>query len=84
VLPPEAPDPAFYRGFALSLDFLCLNSEFDYDPVWAKCAGLKVVPGFRSTGFWGSRTSLSNFMYNHIGHFALRRNRSARACSWVA
>jgi predicted TIM-barrel fold metal-dependent hydrolase len=56
--------------FAFWLDFFCLDSEYDYDPVWAKCVELKVVPGFHSTGFWGSRTSPSNFMYNHIGHFA--------------
>ena len=56
--------------FAFWLDFFCLDSEYDYDPVWAKCVELKVMPGFHSTGFFGSRTSPSNFMYNHIGHFA--------------
>ena len=58
--------------FAFWLDFFCLDSEYEYDPVCAKCVELKVVPGFHSTGFWGSRTSPSNFMYNHIGHFRLR------------
>jgi len=39
--------------------------------VWAKCVELKVAPTFHSQGIgWGSRTSISNFMYNHIGHFA--------------
>jgi len=39
--------------------------------VWAKCVELKVSPTFHSFGVgWGSRTSISNFMYNHIGHFA--------------
>jgi predicted TIM-barrel fold metal-dependent hydrolase len=56
--------------FAFWLDFFCLDSEYDYDPVWAKCVELKVAPGFHSTGFWGSRSSPSNFMYNHLGHFA--------------
>jgi predicted TIM-barrel fold metal-dependent hydrolase len=56
--------------FAFWLDFFCLDSEYDYDPVWAKCVELRVIPGFHSGGFWGSRTSSSNFMYNHIGHFA--------------
>jgi predicted TIM-barrel fold metal-dependent hydrolase len=57
--------------FAFWLDFLGLDSEYDYDPVWAKCVELKVVPGFHSQGFgWGARTSISNSMCTHIGHFA--------------
>jgi hypothetical protein len=48
-----------------------MDSEYDYDPVWQKCVELKVAPTFHSLGVgWGSRTSISNFMYNHIGHFA--------------
>src|SRR5205085_7317711 len=44
---------------------------YDYDPVWAKCTELKVAPTFHSAGLaWGSRTSISNYMYNHLGHFA--------------
>ena len=57
--------------YAFWLDTFCLDSEYDYDPVWAKCVELKVSPTFHSFGVgWGSRTSISNFMYNHIGHFA--------------
>jgi predicted TIM-barrel fold metal-dependent hydrolase len=53
------------------LDTLGLESAHDYDPVWRKCLELKVAPAFHSpsAGF-GLRTSISNFMYNHIGHFA--------------
>jgi predicted TIM-barrel fold metal-dependent hydrolase len=53
------------------MDNLCLDSEYDYDPVWAKCVELKLTPTFHSFGLnWGMRTSISNFMYNQIGHFA--------------
>jgi predicted TIM-barrel fold metal-dependent hydrolase len=63
-----APEAARY---AYWLDTFCLDSEYDYDPVWAKCVELKVAPTFHSAGMgWGSRTSLSTYMYNHIGHFA--------------
>jgi predicted TIM-barrel fold metal-dependent hydrolase len=63
----NAPDAARY---AYWLDNLCLDSEYDYDPVWAKCCELKVAPTFHSGGMgWGSRTSVSTYMYNHIGHF---------------
>jgi predicted TIM-barrel fold metal-dependent hydrolase len=50
-------------------DFLAMDSIFDYDPVWAKCLELKIVPTFHSLGYGGFRTSC-NFVYNHIGHFA--------------
>jgi hypothetical protein len=56
--------------FAYWLDFFALDSQYDYDPVWAKCIELKVVPGFHSQGFWGGRASPTNFMHNHLGHFA--------------
>jgi predicted TIM-barrel fold metal-dependent hydrolase len=53
------------------MDNLCLDSEYDYDPVWAKCVELKLTPTFHSFGLnWGMRTSISNFIYNQIGHFA--------------
>jgi predicted TIM-barrel fold metal-dependent hydrolase len=53
------------------MDNLCLDSEYDYDPVWAKCIELKLTPTFHSFGLnWGMRTSISNFIYNQIGHFA--------------
>jgi predicted TIM-barrel fold metal-dependent hydrolase len=62
---PELSRAAFW------LDTFGIDSEYDYDPVWAKCIELKVAPTFHSLGVgWGSRTSISNFMYNHIGHFA--------------
>lgn len=52
-------------------DALGLESEYDYDPVWAKCLGLRVVPTFHSASQGlGTRVSYSNFVYNHIGHFA--------------
>ena len=53
------------------IDSLGLDSAYDYDPVWAKCVELKVTPTSHSRGQgWGSRTSINNYMYNHIGHFA--------------
>ncbi|MDO8434286.1 MAG: amidohydrolase family protein [Candidatus Binatus sp.] len=51
-------------------DNLCFDGDYDYDPVWAKCVELKIAPTFHSGGMgWGSRTSISNYMFNHIGHF---------------
>lgn len=61
-------------------DTFCLDSLFDYDPVWKRCIELKVCPSFHSNnqGF-GSRTSISNYCYNHIGHFAAAGEAIAKA-----
>jgi predicted TIM-barrel fold metal-dependent hydrolase len=52
-------------------DVIGVDSEYDYDPVWAKCRELRIAPSFHN----GARSILlrnspSNFCYNHIGHFA--------------
>ncbi|HLG89954.1 MAG TPA: amidohydrolase family protein [Alphaproteobacteria bacterium] len=52
------------------IDVLGIDSEYDYDPFWAKCIELKVVPASHTPGMgWGSRQSPSSYMYNHIGSF---------------
>jgi predicted TIM-barrel fold metal-dependent hydrolase len=54
------------------LDVLAIDSEYDYDPVWAKCVELGVSPTFHSvTKGVGTRVSPSNAVYNHIGHFGV-------------
>ncbi len=61
---PEAVRWAFW------LDTYGIDSDYDYDPVWAKCQELKVIPTFHGPGEgWGSRVSISNYVYNHVGHF---------------
>jgi predicted TIM-barrel fold metal-dependent hydrolase len=64
----EFPEAARYTYW---MDTFGLDSEHDYDPFWAKCLELKINPTFHSVGYgWGSRTSISNYIYNHIGNFA--------------
>src|SRR5216110_2299704 len=56
---------------AVYYDVLAHDSDHDYDPVWAKCEELGIAPTFHSSGSnQGLRNSPSNFVYNHIGHFA--------------
>lgn len=57
--------------WAIWFEMLGLDSQHDYDPVWAKCVELGISPTFHagSRGV-GLRVSPSNFVYNHIGHFA--------------
>jgi predicted TIM-barrel fold metal-dependent hydrolase len=64
----EHPDLA---RFVEWYDVIGIDSDHDYDPVWAKCLGLRIAPSFHT----GARSILlrnspSNFCYNHIGHFA--------------
>jgi predicted TIM-barrel fold metal-dependent hydrolase len=53
------------------LDSFGPESPHDYDPVWRRCQELGVAPTFHSTGMgWGSRNSLHNYVFNHLGNFA--------------
>jgi amidohydrolase family protein len=64
------PDPEADR-FAVWYEVFGIDSPYDYDPVWAKCRELKIAPTFHSTGSnQALRNSPTNFVYNHIGHFA--------------
>ena len=65
-LGPEAAKLAFW------VDTLGLDSVYDYDPVWARCAELRrrSRPSTRGSMGWGARRSVTNFVYNHVGHFA--------------
>ncbi|MAJ61007.1 MAG: hypothetical protein CBC48_14175 [bacterium TMED88] len=47
------------------------DAPFAYDPVWQRCLELNVAPTFHSSAMgWGSRTSLTNYVFNHLGNFA--------------
>jgi predicted TIM-barrel fold metal-dependent hydrolase len=69
----QRPIPAAPEKFpqAYWFDAYGLDSDYDYDPVWAKCMELKVAPTFHSTSIGlGMRASISNFVYNNIGNLA--------------
>jgi len=63
-----SPEAARYSYW---MDTFGLDSAYDYDPVWAKCVELGVMPTFHSLGYgWGSRATPSNYIHNHLGNFA--------------
>jgi predicted TIM-barrel fold metal-dependent hydrolase len=66
--PEEFPKIAKYASY---IDFYGLDSEYDYDPFWEKVVelGVPVTTHYGSQG-WTGRSSISNYMNNHIGHFA--------------
>ncbi|MFM2130047.1 MAG: hypothetical protein RL477_1593 [Pseudomonadota bacterium] len=68
VIEEKAPEVAQYSQW---MDSLCVDSAYDYDPFWKKCVELKVSPTSHASGQrWGSRKSVSNYNFNHIGAFA--------------
>ncbi|MBF2047101.1 MAG: amidohydrolase family protein [Elainella sp. C42_A2020_010] len=64
----QFPEIAKYASY---IDFYGLDSEYDYDPFWGKVVelGVPVTTHYGSQG-WTGRSSISNYMNNHIGHFA--------------
>jgi predicted TIM-barrel fold metal-dependent hydrolase len=63
--------PNWGSGSGERLDALALDSEHDYDPLWRRCVELGVAPASHTPGQgWGSRRSVSSYVYNHIGSFA--------------
>lgn len=53
------------------IDPLGIDSDYDYDPFWAKCVELGFAVAEHSAGMgFDDRRSISNYMYNHMGHFA--------------
>ena len=53
------------------LDSYAIDSEHDYDPFWAKCEELGFPVAAHSGGMgFDDRRSMSNYMHNHMGHFA--------------
>ncbi|HLX37025.1 MAG TPA: amidohydrolase family protein [Candidatus Binataceae bacterium] len=70
-LDPNLQNPEM-RRWGTYADVFGIDSPYNYDAVWAKCVELGVMPTFHAgTRGAGYRTSPTNFVYNHIGHFAV-------------
>lgn len=68
VIEDKAPEVAPYSQW---VDSLGLDSAYDYDPFWQKCIEYKVAPTSHASGQrWGSRRSVTNYTFNHVGAFA--------------
>ena len=53
------------------LDSFGIDSAHNYDPFWAKCEELGFAVAAHSGGMgFDDRSSMSSYMYNHMGHFA--------------
>jgi predicted TIM-barrel fold metal-dependent hydrolase len=64
----EMPEAA---RWADRLDTLGIDSDYNYDAFWQRCVDLRVAVGMHSSEQgWGSRRSVSRYVYNHVGAFA--------------
>jgi predicted TIM-barrel fold metal-dependent hydrolase len=80
----ERPIPSAAEGIdpqkaAWYCDTIALDSPYDYEPFWKRCVELKVaVTQHAGSPRWVDRASISNFTYNHVGHFAESNHAFAR------
>ena len=80
----ERPIPSAAEGIdrqkaAWYCDTIALDSPYDYEPLWQRCVELGVaVTQHSGSGRWQDRASISNFTYNHVGHFAESNHAFAR------
>jgi hypothetical protein len=76
---PSAADGIEPQKAAWYCDNIALDSPYDYDPLWRRCVELKVaVTQHSGSPRWVDRASISNFTYNHVGHFAEANHAFAR------
>lgn len=66
--------------YASWMDTLCMESPYDYDPLWARCMKHKIAVTSHSpsTG-WGSRVVSYHYIHNHVGSFAASGEAFAKA-----
>src|SRR5579884_2591204 len=77
----QAPALAPYLTW---MDNLCLDSEYDYDPVWAKCIELKLTPTFIRSASIGACALQSRTLFTtRLDISPPRQKGFARRCSWV-
>jgi predicted TIM-barrel fold metal-dependent hydrolase len=73
----EGTDPA---KAAFYVDTIGLDSPYDYDPLWQRCVDLGVAVTQHSGSVnWSDRASITNFTFNHVGHFAESNHAFARS-----
>lgn len=62
------------------VDALGLDNEEDYDPLWQACVDSGVaVTSHAGSLTWSNFASVTNYVYNHVGHFAQANHTFAKA-----
>ena len=79
---PGQPSPWLLPGQAHWFDTFGLDSAYDYDPVWAKLASCTLPrPATAASATWMpfTFTSITSYVFNHIGFFAERMQRLCKS-----
>ena len=77
---PSAAEGIDRRKAAWYIDTIALDSSYDYEPLWRRCVELgAAVTQHAGSGRWQDRASITNFTFNHVGHFAESNHAFARA-----
>ena len=80
----ERPIPSAAQGIdpqkaAWFCDNIALDNTYDYDPFFQRCVELGVaVTQHSGSSRFSDRASISNFTFNHVGHFAEANHAFAR------
>ncbi len=62
------------------VEALGLDNQENYDPLWQSCVDLKVaVTSHAGSITWPDRASVTNYTFNHVGHFAQGNHTFAKA-----
>ncbi|HKA44563.1 MAG TPA: amidohydrolase family protein [Burkholderiales bacterium] len=76
---PSAAEGIDPQKAAWYCDTIAIDSPYDYDPFWQRCVDVGVaVTQHSGSPRWSDRASISNFTYNHVGHFAESNHAFAR------
>jgi hypothetical protein len=76
---PSAAEGIDRQRAAWYVDTIALDSPYNYEPLWKRCVELGVaVTQHSGSGRWQDRASITNFTYNHVGHFAESNHAFAR------
>jgi predicted TIM-barrel fold metal-dependent hydrolase len=79
------PTPGVEHRAGRWLDTLGVDSLYDYDPVWARCAELGISPTFHTPSMAGRRTRHRPTTSTTTSACSRRAARRSRArCSWAA
>ena len=71
----QSRHPGAVAGYGWWFDAFGEDSEYDYDPVWAKAIELGLPLATHHGGFgFTNNSNTNNFMQNHLGHFANAAN----------
>lgn len=72
----ERPDVG---GLIRKVDVIGPDSDYDYDPFWAKCLEVGIAPSTHGSDFFWDSLSIPTYMFNYLSTFAIAHDVLAKA-----